>query len=676
MRPNWGNVVAQAVSLCITLRTRNGLFISSFSQANSLRHIRRTVLLALVAAVGVVSCIRAVPRPTAAPRAARYRSPFALAYSPDGKTLAVSDRTAGCVEIVAADDGKVRQTVALNGEPAGLAWAGDGSTVFVAEYGAGTVAQVDAAAGRVVRRLTVGPYPTGLAVAAKRQLLLAADSGIHRLVVLDLATGNERARPALPREPFAVAVTPDESLAVVSNLLPAGRATDPEISAAVSLVRLEEPFAVRNVRLPAGSTLVRGVAVSPDGRWAYVVHTVGRFALPTTQLERGWINTNALSIIDLEKKEYYATVLLDHPMDGGADPWGVVVSDDGKTLWTTLAGAQQIAKIRLDRLHPLLAGEDDLRGLPLSTSGLPNIWQEIKKDPEKRRQLINDLAALYAANLIERIPIAGKGPRDVKLAPGGKTLAVAAYYSGEILLADPATCKVAATVSLGPQSEPDLARRGEMIFHDAAYCFQHWLTCATCHPEGRADGLNWDLLNDGIGNPKNTKSLLLSYGTPPAMALGVRANMEVATVAGFRFILFHEPQAEETMAVQAYLRSLRPERSPYLLPNGRLSDKAKRGKTLFESSKTNCLACHSSPMFTNLQPYDVGTARETDLDVGKRFDTPTLTELWRTAPYLHTGEAATLHEAFTKFNAGDRHGATSHLSPDKLDALVEYLLSL
>ena len=43
--------------------------------------------------------------------------------------------------------------------------------------------------------------------------------------------------------------------------------------------------------------------------------------------------------------------------------------------------------------------------------------------------------------------------------------------------------------------------------------------------------LNWDLLNDGVGNPKNTRSLLLAHKTPPAMFLGVRANAEAAVRA-------------------------------------------------------------------------------------------------------------------------------------------------
>ena len=87
------------------------------------------------------------------------------------------------------------------------------------------------------------------------------------------------------------------------------------------------------VRLPPGATSARDLAISPDGRWAYVVHTIGRTNLPTTQLERGWVYTNALSIIDLSNNSLHATVLLDHLTEGAPNPWGVSLAPDGKTIY-------------------------------------------------------------------------------------------------------------------------------------------------------------------------------------------------------------------------------------------------------------------------------------------------------------------------------------------------------
>jgi len=562
--------------------------------------------------------------------------------------------------------GRVAREVELRGRPMGVAWQGDGKVV-VSEYDAGTVAEVDAKTGDVLRRFSVGLKPVGVAVAARKGLAVVCDHVLHAIALVDLTTGRERSRSPCGRHPYFVAVTPDEALAVVGNLLPADPATDPASSAAISLIDLDAGKNVKNIPLPGGSSNVRQVRVSADGRWAYVVHTQGRTALPTTQVERGWINTNALSIIDLTGKELYATVLLDTINEGAADPWGIALAPDGKTAWVSIAGVQQIAKIELARLHEFLAGRGD------TYSGPAAVWQSIKDDPGKRGELACHLGALYAAGLLSRVSIPAQCPRGIALSPEGNRLAVASYYSGEVLLLDPDRCRVTGTISLGPQPGPDAVRHGEFVFHDARHCFQHWLSCSTCHPDGRADGMNWDLVNDGVGNPKNARSLVWSSRTPPLMSLGIRENMEEAVEKGFQFVQFREIDPDDLDAVRAYVGSLEPEESPWLVL-GRLSKKALKGQDIFEDAQVGCAHCHPAPLFTTLQTREVGTQHE--FDRTGRFDTPTCVELWRTGPYLHDGSAVTLREVLTTMNRDDKHGKTSHLSPEEIDALVEYLLSL
>ena len=607
-----------------------------------------------------------------------YRSPYDVAFSPDGKMLAVSDRTAGrlCLMDVAAR--KVAREVALKGQPTGVAWSADGKKVYVVERNAGTVAEVDLAGGKVARRLQVGLRPVGVALAPKKGLLVACNAVTDDVSIVDLASGKETKRIALLHQPFFAAVTPDESLAVVGNLLPRGSAADPQSAASLSLIDLGSLTCVGHVKMPGGSTSVRGIAISPDGRWAYAVHTVGRTTLPTTQLERGWVNTNGLSVVDLKAKAHVATLLLDRLSEGAADPWGVALAKDGQTVWIALSGVHQVARVDLAGLPLLLEGKPLPDGKGGPNGYVPDIWAEVKKDPEKRADLVNDLAALYGAGLMHRTPVGAKGPRGVDISPDGKTLAVAVYFSGEVVLVDPASGKVAARVPVGKNPDPDEIRLGERHFHDGTMCFQHWLSCATCHPEdARADGLNWDLLNDGLGNPKNARSLLLSHETPPVMSRAVRAKMEVAVAAGFRHIQFHQAKDEEMDAVSTYLRSLEPEPSPHRKPDGSLTEAAERGKKLFEG-KAGCAACHPAPLFTDMKAYDVGT--EYELDRGQKFngkfDTPILHECYRTAPYLHSGKAVYLKDVLTTFNKKDQHGRTSNLSEKERADLVAYLMSL
>ena len=628
--------------------------------------------------------------------AAGYHSPLDLAYSPDGSLLAVTDHTAGRVELIGAD-GTTAGGAALRGRPAGVAWAPDGSRLFVAERGAGTVAELVPGTGKLARRFNVGRYP--LAVAAGTTHLAVANNGINAVSIIELASGKETARVPDVYRPWDLALAPDGGTAVVGSLLPAGDARDATTACAVTLIDMGTGKKTAEIKLPAGSISLHGIVVSPDGKWAYAVHSLGRFTLPTTQLERGWVMTHAMSVIDLGTKKHYATVLLDLLMEGAADPWEIALSKDGATAWITLAGVHQIARLDLARLHLLMEGKapkELLERVPKTS-----VWHRIAKDPDRRADLVNDLAALYGAGLIERPRIKAKGPRGIALAPDGKTLAVASYFGGDVLLLDAVNLAEKGRVALGPQPAPTAARLGEQHFFDAENCFQHWLSCASCHPEGRADGLNWDLLNDGIGNPKNAKSLVHSYRTPPVMSTGVRPSMEAATEKGFMFIQFRVVEDEHIDAVRAYLRSLRPDPSPFLVmgkgkklacntchhtgkqgsqpkdhmaTDGELTPLAKRGLTLFKDSKVGCVKCHPGPLFTDLKMYDVGTRHE--LDRRDDFDTPTCLETWRTAPLCHDGSAATLMDMLTTQNKADKHGKTSHLGKEDLEALVEYLRSL
>jgi DNA-binding beta-propeller fold protein YncE len=487
-------------------------------------------------------------------------------------------------------------------------------------------------------------------------LLVVTNSAIDSVSILDLASGEEAARAGARREPWFVRVTPDESLAVVGNRLPAGDASQPSISAVVSLIELPGGAEVTEVPLPANSLNVLGIAISSDGRWAYVLHNLGRTTMSTERISGGWINRNLLSVIDLRARRLALSTPLDSVTEGAANPWGAALSRKGDVLWVSISGTHELGRLDLTAIEAALRGASDSQA-PAGEYGLASVY---------------DLG-VYTDGRFRRIALPVRSPRGLAVTPSGSRLAAAGYFSGDIVMLDASTERVTRAVPLGVQPEADAARRGEEVFHDATRCYQSWLSCATCHPEGRADGLNWDLFNDGVGNPKNTRSLLYSHTTPPAMARGVRPNMETAAEAGFRSILFQAPLPDDLRAVEAYLRSLRPEASPYGVA-GALSPKARRGKELFERPDVGCATCHPPPLFTDLKMHDVGTRGA--LAWEDRFDTPTLVELWRTAPYLHHGRAKTLRDVFGEFNADDRHGSTSGLSGDELDALVEYLRSL
>jgi cytochrome c peroxidase len=279
----------------------------------------------------------------------------------------------------------------------------------------------------------------------------------------------------------------------------------------------------------------------------------------------------------------------------------------------------------------------------------------------------NDLT--FTGEFKKRIPFKGKGAREITVI--GQTVYIGLYYNDLILKYDSAAEDDPQTIPLRNSKlmlTPE--RIGEIAWNDATLCHQQWQTCGSCHPEARMTGMNWDLLHDGSGNPKNTKSMVLSYDTPPAMWLGDRFSVRRCTRTGFEFIMFAPPLSEPCDCIDDYLRVLPPVPSPYFV-NGNLSEKAQRGKVLFESEQVGCSRCHPAPLFSDKKMYNVNTQVSAYETRGK-FDTPTLVEVWRTAPYLHDGRYVEMKDVFTK----GKHGNVGKLSDEEIDDLVEYVLSL
>lgn len=610
------------------------------------------------------------------PAASAYRSPFAVVTSPDGKTIYATDQSGGRLSILDAASMTSSGEIELRGRPQGLAMSSDGSTLYVAEHGASSVAVIDTNKQAITSRIAVGLWPTAVALGEQSRRLYVANQDRDSISVIDLSQQPAKtiADIAVVREPSSLAITPDERHIIVTNLMALGRGTDPTLSAVVSIIDTGTLAAARSVKLPPGSTMVPGVAVSPDGKWAYVVHGLGRFNLPITQLERGWVNTNGLSIIDIAGGSRLATLLLDDLMQGAADPHSVVVSQDGRHLWITHTGVHEVSSIDVGLLHELLEGNvpDDLASLKDGSQA--NIWNQVKQNREKIADLENDLTALYIAGVIHRFRTGGTGPRGLAISPDGQKLFVANYFSGSVAVLDASTGSLQGSISLGAAPAPDSVRRGATIFHDATHAFQRWHSCASCHAnEGRIDGLRWDFLGDGIGNPKDTLSLLHFDQTEPMNRRATMQSSRACTKNGLESTNMIVPTEKDVDDLYAYLISLRPVPSPHLTPDGKLTESAERGKSLFEG-KASCVRCHPAPYFTDKQMHNVGVLSPNEPD--GRYDTPSLLESYRTAPYLHDGRALTLKEIFTTNNEAKRHGDAHALNEQELDDLVAYLLSL
>ena len=122
--------------------------------------------------------------------------------------------------------------------------------------------------------------------------------------------------------------------------------------------------------------------------------------------------------------------------------------------------------------------------------------------------------------------------------------------------------------------------------------------------------------------------------------------------------------------MDTFFMAIKPIPSPSLV-KGRLSASALRGKEIYNGGKAACAACHPGPLFTDMKLHNVVLFDK--YDANKQWDTPSLIECWRTAPYGHLGSMLTIKE-IVEF-AG-MSNASSKLTQEEIDDLVEFVSSL
>ncbi len=263
--------------------------------------MKQTLKMAIIAVPTLVTCIVMV---VAAPAlAADYLSPLDLTADNAGKTLYIAEATARQVVVFDIALGKVKKTISLRSEVSGLALAADDSKLYVTVAAPkGRVFVVDAKNYKVTGNISVGHTPVAPVLSPDGKTLYVCNRFDNNVSVIDIASGKETAKISVPREPVAAAITADGKVLFVANHLPAGASDGDYTAAEVSVIDTASNKVVAGIQLPNGSTALRDITISPDRKHAYVTHILARYQLPTTQLDRGWMNTNALTIIDVPSK--------------------------------------------------------------------------------------------------------------------------------------------------------------------------------------------------------------------------------------------------------------------------------------------------------------------------------------------------------------------------------------
>jgi DNA-binding beta-propeller fold protein YncE/mono/diheme cytochrome c family protein len=263
----------------------------------------------------------------------------------------------------------------------------------------------------------------------------------------------------------------------------------------------------------------------------------------------------------------------------------------------------------------------------------------------------------------------GKGPSAIAIDPEKREAWVWSHFDRRLAavpLDKPQAPPRAFDLPSGAPSREEAGRRassreevGRRAFHEPVAFDGR--SCASCHIEGRDDGLVW---SSPIGLVQTPVLAGRTADTPPHGWRGENATVEAHIKRGFERLRGPKPNDETLTAMARYIATMPTYRAPSKSP---LTPEEARGREIFHSPETSCSACHAGEgVWTDGIRRDVGT--------GGTYDTPSLRFLGDTAPYMHDGRYATLRELLIASDG--KMGFTRHLDDADLSALIAYLKTM
>lgn len=579
-----------------------------------------------------------------------------LDISPDGAWLLVTNSDNGTVTVVDAKARKAVREITVGDKPEGVAWIGNGPFAAVTVYHDDLLVFVNAMDGQVVHKLAVPDEPYGVVASRDGGKLWVTHEYLG--LVSEINAKERKLLRQMKVAPFirGLALAPDEKRLYVTGYY----------NAALYAVDLAAGKVVDEWPAQPSQNLARNVVLHPARPKAYVPHLRSR----TEVIDGSGSIFPQFSIIDLvppngSKRRTTFTMDTYNNLQVPTNPWESALSPDGKFLYLIYAGTND--------MNFLAVVDDD--------------YKEI--DRVDGRGLT---------------PVGGQNPRAVRVSPDGQLVYILHALDFAVGVYDARTMKPLATIKACDPPKTAEWVRGKILFNTALppLTSRRWIACSSCHPDGHHDGRVWQ-------NPEGLRRTTALFGLAHTYPLHWSADRDEAqdfeyTIRGrlmqgrgliqgsIKPKLGFEPveldeklsgRSADLDALAIYTNSFEFTLSPHNPAPGKLSAAAERGKAIFFSAETKCATCHGGPYYTDsrlqkpFNVHDVGTGSDDPTEkMGPKYDTPTLLGVYRQTAYLHHGKAKTLQEVLTTFNKEDRHGNTSHLKPNAVDDLVEFLKAL
>jgi mono/diheme cytochrome c family protein len=215
------------------------------------------------------------------------------------------------------------------------------------------------------------------------------------------------------------------------------------------------------------------------------------------------------------------------------------------------------------------------------------------------------------------------------------------------------------------QEEEETAR-GRTLFHTSSdsRISKDGRACASCHPNGRDDGLVWST----PGGPRQT----------PMLAGRLQNTAPYGWDGAGSDVSHHLDHTLERLEGEGFAPADRAALVRYISTRAgppvharATAETLDRGQAVFLSA--GCASCHSpESAWTDGHRHEVSSRASADADAA--FDTPSLRFVGGTAPYFHDGRYPTLHALLTQSDGP--MGAARGTPPEDIDALETFVRSL
>ena len=601
-----------------------------------------------------------------------------MALSPDGTTLYVVNPDADSIAVIDVAGRKLSREIMLAGDhpavdasgnftpkvmPRSVALSPEGDVLYATGERSSSVYAIDLATGNQTVA-HVCSEPVGLVTSPDGAQLFVACSQDDTVLRLSSATLNVLAKASVPSEPFALGLDQDGLTLHVTHFL----------GAAVTSINMHSMTVL-------GTTTIADVAPRGDKRLAHgqprgLYDVVARPDSTEKWVAHALLGTDtAQPDLDFESTTFPAATIL-----GQA---------------TLSINAQDVPGIN-GAFADIVSGP---HALAFTHDGA----LAFMVDQNSEDVLVIDTRTQTQAALVRPLP--GHTPEGIVLSGDDKFAFVQERTSNDVAvlaidrIANTITVETNVIPTLTSDPMPAQLRLGQQLFYSAnsdqtPITRNHWVACATCHMEGRSDAVTWRFEQGPRDTPTNAGGLL---GTGFLFRTADRNRIQdywrtINIEQGGSFDPNDPVLAPLLDAIEAYVDHAIP------LPIPPTTDPAlvARGETVFKS--VGCATCHSGPRFTDSGSgntsldlggdvilHDVGTCvsapfadvAHDDIDGHARaacaFDTPSLSGVASTPPYMHDGSSPTIEDAI------DRMLAATHpegISADDKAALVQYLRSL